>query len=142
MTSNERLRRFYFHEEMDRPAVIFRWRGFRDDPSYADLFRLMQERADWVEPWDATFLVQAGAPPASSTPEERIERLLLSPLPEIGGDVSSFFGLRKQVGDRSIVLASLGNNPGGHVAEQFGSEAFALMTVDGPMLEAVTEAQR
>lgn len=86
MTSNERLRRFYFHEEMDRPAVIFRWRGFRDDPSYADLFRLMQERADWVEPWDATFLVQAGAPPASSTPEERIERLLLSPLPEIGSD--------------------------------------------------------
>lgn len=46
------------------------------------------------------------------------------------------------MGDRGIVLASLGNNPGGHVAEQFGSEAFALMTVDGPMLEAVTEAQR
>ena len=37
----ERLRRFFFHETMDRPAVVIRWWGFRDDPTYHDLFALM-----------------------------------------------------------------------------------------------------
>ena len=46
ITSAERLRRLYFHQEMDRPAVIIRWWGFRDDPTYDQLFKLMTERAD------------------------------------------------------------------------------------------------
>jgi len=46
MTSQERLRRLYFHEEMDRPAAIIRWWGFRDDPTFDRLYPLMTAHAD------------------------------------------------------------------------------------------------
>lgn len=142
MKSSERLHRFYFHQEMDRPAVVIRWWGFRDDPSLADLFRLMQERADWVEPWDPSLLVRApdvswhreadahGRKTYPLNGAEDAERYLAQPLPEVGGDVSGFFRLRQEVGDRGIVLVALGGNPAGSVAGLFGSETFALMSVD------------
>jgi hypothetical protein len=137
MTSRERLHRLYFHEEMDRPAVIIRWWGFRDDRSYDNLFRLMTEQSDWVEPWSAGSLVHN--PVASWAQEEgrrhtienseEAERYLELPEPEIGGDVSEYFRLREKVGDRGIVLATLLNNPGGHVSGLFGSETCALMSI-------------
>lgn len=141
INSSERLRRLYFHQEMDRPAVIIRWWGFRDDPTYDQLFKLMTERADWVEPWHASSLVHGPEIPWASKSDDRserhyllqsvedAERYLALPLPEIGGDVSEYFRLKKQVGERGIVLAHLGDNPGGHVAGLFGSEEFGMMSV-------------
>lgn len=140
MNSRERLRRLYYHEEMDRPAVIIRWWGFRDDSSYADLFKLMTEQADWVEPWNASSLLRGPPIPWAPEPEAGGKRYLLRnvedavrylalPLPEIGGDVSEYFRLKEQVGERGIVLAHLNNNPGGLIAELFGSEQFAMMSV-------------
>ena len=141
MTSRERLHRLYFHEAMDRPAVIIRWWGFRDDRSYDELFRLMTEKADWVEPWSAGGLVRE-APFATAGPAVAgggrqyplhdaadAERYLARPVPEIGGDLAAYFRLREQVGERGIVLAHLGNNPGGEVAGLFGSEQFALLSI-------------
>ena len=141
ITSAERLRRLYFHQEMDRPAVIIRWWGFRDDPTYDQLYKLMTERADWVEPWHASSLVRGPEIPWAPKSDDRserhyllqtvedAERYLALPLPEIGGDVSEYFRLKKQVGERGIVLAHLGDNPGGQVAGLFGSEEFAMMSV-------------
>jgi hypothetical protein len=49
-------------------------------------------------------------------------------MPRIGGDVSGFFKAQEMVGERGIVAVHLGNNPGGQIAELFGSENFALMS--------------
>jgi hypothetical protein len=141
INSAERLRRLYFHEEMDRPAVIIRWWGFRDDPTLNQLFSLMTERADWVEPWAATSLVHHPEFPWSSKFRntnkkqylletiEDAEQYLELPMPKIGGDVKEYFRLKELVGERGIVLVHVGDNPGGHVAGLFGSEEFALMSV-------------
>ena len=140
LTSHERLRRLYFHEEMDRPAVIIRWWGFRDDPTASDLYKLMTEKADWVEPWVPGELLHYEHPPHVERPAsaggkqyplksvEDAERYLATPMPRIGGDVSGFFKAQEMVGERGIVAVHLGNNPGGQVAELFGSESFALMS--------------
>jgi len=126
---------------MDRPAAIIRWWGFRDDPSYDDLFRLMTEHTDWVEPWAALDLVHAPdtpwADPDTSDPgrhyplrdADDAERYLALPMPEIASDVSEYFRLKEQVGDRGVVVAALGNNPGGQVSGLFGSEQFAMMSL-------------
>ena len=137
LTARERLRRLYFHEEMDRPAVIIRWWGFRDDRSYDPLFRLMTEQSDWVEPWPAGNLVRGPDVPWAKEEGRRhvlrdadeAERYLELPEAEIGGDVSEYFRLRDQVGERGIVVATLLNNPGGHVSGLFGSEQCALLSV-------------
>jgi hypothetical protein len=141
MSRAERLRRLYFHEEMDRPAAIIRWWGFRNDRSYGRLFQLMVEEADWVEPWFASALVQPVAAdwmaPAPETTGkhyrlkslENAERYLELPLPEIAGDGAEFFRIKEKVGERGIVLVHLGDNPGGQVAGLFGSEQFALFSV-------------
>ena len=61
---------------------------------------------------------------------EDAEKYLSLPLPEIrGGDVSSFFAAREQIGDDGIVNVSLGANPGGSVAALFGTDTFAIMSV-------------
>ncbi len=147
MTSHERLHRLYYHEPMDRPAAIIRWWGFRDDRSYDCLFRLMTEQSDWVEPWGAGNLIRD---PAVSWAEEagrrhllrdadEAERYLNLPAAEIDGDVSEYFRLREQVGDRGIVLVSLGHNPAAKVACLFGSEEFAVMSVtDRDLLHRLT----
>ena len=46
MTSRERLRRCYFHEELDRPAVYFRTGYPKDDPTYSDVRALIEARSD------------------------------------------------------------------------------------------------
>jgi len=53
---------------------------------------------------------------------------LSAPVAPAECDVSGFFHADRQVGDRGIVQVSLGHNPGGAVAELFGSEQFAIMS--------------
>lgn len=58
-------------------------------------------------------------------------KYLSLPPPEPTGDAAGFFALRDQAGERGIVEVHLHDmNPGGQVAELFGSEAFALLTVE------------
>jgi hypothetical protein len=58
-------------------------------------------------------------------------KYLSLPLPEPGGDVASFFELQRDVGERGIVEVGLpAMNPGGTVAELFGSETFALLSLE------------
>lgn len=155
ITSKERLHRLYFHEKMDRPATIIRWWGFRDDPTYHELFRLMTREADWVEPWTTGSLVRTSEKfHPKQKPDMDIRNYLLQdvddaesylnlPVPEIGGDLSSYFKLKEQVGDRGIVLVHLGNNPGGATVELFGSELFALMSVtDRDILHQLMQRQQ
>jgi hypothetical protein len=61
--------------------------------------------------------------------EDDAEKYLSLPLPEIGGDTSSFFVVDANTGERGIVDVGLGMNPGGFVAELCGSENFAMMSV-------------
>ena len=68
------------------------------------------------------------------------ERYLSLPVPEIGGDVSSFFVADAEAGDRGIVEVHLGFNPGGFVAELCGSENFAVLSMtDRDILHALCE---
>jgi len=58
-------------------------------------------------------------------------KYLSIPLPEPQGDLSGFFGLQKQVGERGVVEVSLpAMNPAGTVAELFGSETFAFLSLE------------
>ena len=71
---------------------------------------------------------------------EDAEKYLSLPLPEVGGDVSSFFKAREQVGDSGIVDVDLGTNPGGFAAGLFGSENFAIMSItDRYIIHALCE---
>ena len=58
------------------------------------------------------------------------ERYLSLPRPKIGGDVESFFEADRRAGDRGIVETHLGLNPAGFVAELFGSDRFALFSIE------------
>jgi hypothetical protein len=60
---------------------------------------------------------------------EDAEKYLSLPDPDIGGDVSPFFELEEEVGDRGITQVSLGFNPGGFVAQLCGSENFAILSM-------------
>ena len=57
------------------------------------------------------------------------EKYLSLPIPQIGGDVSSFFVADAEIGEKGIVDVGLGLNAGGFVADLCGSESFALMSV-------------
>ncbi len=74
LTGKERLRRCYFHEEVDRPAVYVRWGGMmaNADPTYAEMKRLVLERSDVKLTWEATHLVEA--PPVTRRTEPYDER--------------------------------------------------------------------
>ena len=73
---------------------------------------------------------------------EDAEKYLSLPPPEIGGDVSSFFEAAKQIGEDGIVDAGVGWNPAGFIAENCGSENFAIMSVtDRDILHALCEHQ-
>lgn len=64
------------------------------------------------------------------------------PLPEVGGDVSSFNEVERRLGARGIVEVKLDYNPAGHVAELCGSEAFALFSItERELLHALCERQ-
>ncbi|MCG3147287.1 MAG: hypothetical protein PCFJNLEI_00726 [Verrucomicrobiae bacterium] len=51
MTSRERLRRCYFHEELDRPGVYSRTNYPAGDPSYDRLKAYLQTHADLKQSW-------------------------------------------------------------------------------------------
>ena len=57
------------------------------------------------------------------------ETFLSQPMPEIGGEVASFFAARKEIGDAGIVDVGLGFNPAGYAAELCGSATFAVLSV-------------
>jgi len=57
------------------------------------------------------------------------ETYLSLPMPEVGGDVSSYFKAEKEVGDAGIVDIDLGTNPAGFAASLFGPQQFAIMSV-------------
>ena len=70
------------------------------------------------------------------------ETYLSLPMPNVKGDVSSFFGADRAMGDRGIVDVGLGLNPAGWVAELCGSETFAMMTVsDRDIIHALCERE-
>ncbi len=51
LTSRERLTRCYFHRETDRPGVYVRRGWPKDDPTYAPLIKLVDEKTDLKFPW-------------------------------------------------------------------------------------------
>jgi uroporphyrinogen decarboxylase-like protein len=51
LTSRERLRRCYYHEEMDRPAVYSRTGFPPNDPGYDSLKKLLEEKTDLKFKW-------------------------------------------------------------------------------------------
>ena len=70
--------------------------------------------------------------------KEDARKYLSLPVPEPSGDAGGFFALRDQAADRGIVEAVAPDmNPGGAVAELFGSEAFAILSIEdrGLLLE-------
>lgn len=79
--SRERLRRAYFHEEMDRPAVYSRMGFPENDPSYDELKACLQEQADLKSGWYAGQLLKEQAldkrvEPHSADFERHIFRLI------------------------------------------------------------------
>lgn len=183
LTSRERLRRCFHHEELDRPGVYVRTNFPRNDRTYGPLRQLLQERSDLKLVFNGMCVVER--PPATvvdkpfsedfklqvttlHTPAgdlvathrvglknqpglddkpliesaEDARRFLSLPMPRIAGDVSQFFELDRQVGERGIVDVSLGLNPAGQVASMCGSENFAMMSVtDRDVLHELCERQ-
>jgi hypothetical protein len=183
MTRRERLRRCYFHEELDRPGVYCRTGFPQDDPTYDQLKDYLAAHSELKHGWP-TGRVQAPYPartrtkphsqdyerlftvlhtPAGYLQSSRLvslkgqpgmdethllktrqdaEKYLSLPMPELHGEPDDFFAANRQMGERGIVHASLGFNPGGFAAELFGSEAFALMTAtDRDVVHALCERQ-
>ncbi len=68
VSSAERLRRAFFHEEMDRPAVYSRWGFPQDDPSYDELKDLFQKHSDMKYCWSTHGLVPAPAVESRTEP--------------------------------------------------------------------------
>jgi len=72
--------------------------------------------------------------------EDDAEKFLSIPTPEVGGEVDGFFRLDEKIGDRGITVVRLGRNPAAFVVELFGSENFAVMSVDHrDILEVLVE---
>lgn len=73
---------------------------------------------------------------------EDAEKYLSLPMPKISGDVASFFDKVAEMGDAGIVEAAPRMSPAGIVAELFGSEGFAMMSVtDRDMLHALIKRE-
>lgn len=80
LSSQERFRRCYFHEELDRPGVYVRTGFPADDDSYNEVKRYIQEHTDLKLGWDASSLEQKPALETSKEPyspefERKIVRL-------------------------------------------------------------------
>ncbi len=80
MNRRERLRRCYFHEELDRPAVYTRTGYPGDDPSYDRLRAFMGEHSELKAGWNAMRLAaplptEERAEPISADWERRITTL-------------------------------------------------------------------
>lgn len=70
------------------------------------------------------------------------EAYLSMPTPVVGGRLDGFFEADRKLGHHGITEVQLGLNPAGRVAELFGSENFALMSVtDRGLLEALCERE-
>jgi len=183
VTSKERLRRCYFHEELDRPGVYFRTGYPGDDPTYEQVRAYIDRHTDLKSTWNTPlarlpYPVESYVEPVSQDWQRKVEILhtpagplrathlhslkglpgmqkehflksaedaekyLSLPLPEFRGQADSFFRQVKEMGDRGIVEAPLGPNPAGLVANLFGSETFALLSVtDRPVLHALCRRQ-
>lgn len=181
ITRRERLRRCYFHEELDRPGVFVRTGFPHDDPSYDRLKQYLAERTELKRPWGISRLappypVEERTEPVSEDFERRVgalhtpkgdlrssrlvslkgqpglhetyfintredaEKYLSLPMPEIGGEVESFFDLDRQTGDCGIADIALGINPAGVTAELLGSENFAVFSLaERDLLHALCE---
>lgn len=73
---------------------------------------------------------------------EDAEKYLALPLPEVRGDVSSFYIGEKKLGDRGVMNVHIGLNPAGYVTELLGIENFAIMTVtDRDIIHALIERE-
>ncbi len=183
MTRRERLRRCYFYEELDRPAVYSRTGFPSSDPTYDTLKAYLLAHTELKRGWSGTqfetapvceihkehysedferrieilhtprgplrrtFLDGLRHHPGMhetfyiNTPEDG-EKYLSLPIPEIGGDVASFFTADKEIGDAGIVDVGLGFNPAGFVAELCGSVNFALLSAtDRELLYRLCERQ-
>lgn len=154
LSSRERLRRCFLHEELDRPGVFVRTGYPKDDSTYDPLRALVEEKTDLRLTWPLTDLIadpeiHITEEPHSddfkrhirrmNTPEDA-EAYLSLPMPEIGGDLDSFFQLDRGLGDRGVTVAGVGMNPAGFVAELFGSETFAVMSIsDRDVVHALCE---
>jgi uroporphyrinogen-III decarboxylase len=74
--------------------------------------------------------------------EDDVEKFLSLPSPEIGGEVDAFFDLDERIGDRGVPMIRLGSNPAAYVVNLFGSENFALMSIDQrDLLEVLMESR-
>jgi len=183
MDRRERLRRCYFHQETDRPAVYCRTGFPKDDPTYDKIKATLHEHTELKASW-RDFRTIAGHTGESRTEShsedfERVittihtpkgdlestrlnslkgqpgmhethflktredaEKYLSIPVPQFEGDCSSFDAAVAEMGDRGIVEAGLGSNPGGAVVVLFGSETFAMMTLsDRDIIHALCERQ-
>jgi len=61
--------------------------------------------------------------------EGDVAKWLSLPMPPVEGDCSTFFKAKEDVGDRGIIEAPIGMNPGGTVARLCGSETFAIFSI-------------
>ena len=102
LTSRERLRRCFWHEELDRPAVYVRWGGMETDtdPTYAEMKRLVLSKTDLKIPWDAGTLIEQYAQPRSTEPYDDGFDRVVSVLPTAKGDLvrKDFVGRQGQPG--------------------------------------------
>ncbi len=182
MNRRERLKRAFFHDEMDRPAVFSRTGFPANDPTYdrlkAYLAEYTERKAGWRpssfetplpietrrEPLDGEYdrsVHVLHTPAGDLTRTERISRTglpglhetyflksrddaesyLSLPPPLLQGDPApSFAETDALIGDSGIVDVNLGFCCAGGVAELFGSEQFAMLTMtDRDILHALAE---
>ncbi|MDD5676453.1 MAG: uroporphyrinogen decarboxylase family protein [Kiritimatiellae bacterium] len=133
------------------------WSGRRFEPAYwtetnrepysEDFARVIQSLTTPKGNLQATSLKSLkGQPGLSEThfikTREDAEIWLSRSLPEIHGDVNSFFDAEQKIGDRGIVNVSLGINPAGAAVELMGSDQFAMFSVtDRDVIHALCERQ-
>ena len=183
MDRRERLRRCYFHEELDRPGVYTRTGYPKDDPTYDRMKAYVREhtelKAGWndvktasgytadsfTEPYSDDFARQVtilhtpkgdlrssrltslkGQPGMHEgfyiNNREDAEKYLSLPLPEFSGDCATFPEAVAGMGDKGIVEAGVGSNPGGFVVTLCGSVNFATLSItDRDVIHALCERQ-
>jgi len=186
LTSKERLKRCFFHEEIDRPAVYLRMYIDPSDKSYDRLRKLAWEKTDikmdsgismasfknlhkllereesYSEDFKKKIMILKtpkgdlesiqyiglkGQPSYTAKyfieTREDAEKYLSFEYPKVQGDLTEYFSFKEKVGDRGIVTAALGENPGGMVAGLCGTERFAMMSItDRDILHKIMEKRQ
>lgn len=100
LTSRERLRRCFFHEELDRPGVYVRDGFPSDDPSYDELKRFLAQRADLKAGWRSGAIVKEAAVEKMAEPPAGGFQRVISTLHTPRGDL------------RAVYMKSLEGQPG------------------------------